>query len=277
MNRLRVSSTFFIPSSSDLLRILSGSGKIAPMKIWGLVLFLLISVGSATAQEKMTWTVDGVERFALVYPPTKNVGSKAPVVFGFHGGGDNAQHFSITEFQTGWPEALVVYVQALERTPGQGNTSYQNADPSPANSDLKLFDTILADLKKKFRVDDARIFAVGFSNGGRFSYLLWATRPKIFAGFAIVSSTIAPNVELKVPKPLMAISGSQEPGHKTQMDSVEVVKKLNQATRPGEPCGGMCLLYRSNLAIPVLTIIHPNGHQYPGFATDIIVRFFKSR
>src|SRR5262245_17094796 len=163
------------------------------MKIFGVLLFVVISLGAAAPvcaaakPETMTWTVDGIERRALVYAPSKATRGKAPIVFGFHGSGDNVGHFSITGFQEAWPEAVIVYMQALERNPGRGDTGYQNADPSPANRDLKFFDTALADLRQKFRIDGERIFAVGFSNGARFVYLLWATRAHTFAGFAGVA------------------------------------------------------------------------------------------
>jgi polyhydroxybutyrate depolymerase len=253
------------------------------MKIWSVVLFILMSAGAAVAQkapahpEARTWIIDGTVRRVLVYAPSKATRGKVPVVFGFHGGGDNIEHFSIAGFQDAWPEALVVYMQALERTPGRGDTGFQNADVSATNRDLKFFDTVLADLRQEFRVDDGRIFAAGFSNGARFVYLLWATRSKIFAAFAPVSSTLASTVELKEPKPFIYFGGRQEPNIRQQMESVEAAKKLNYATGQGERCGTACTLYRSPRGAPVITVVHDGAHFYPSFATDAIVSFFRSR
>jgi polyhydroxybutyrate depolymerase len=212
-----------------------------------------------------------------VYAPSKAARGSAPVVFAFHGGGDNIEHFSIAGFQDAWPEALVVYMQALERNPGRGNTGFQNADANTGNRDLKFFDTVLAELREKYRVDDGRIFAAGFSNGARFTYLLWAARSKTFAAFAAVSGTLATTVELKEPKALIQIGGSQEPSLRQQLESVEVAKKLNFATGRGERCGNNCTLYRSPRGAPVITVEHDGGHFYPSFATDAIVSFFRSR
>jgi len=252
------------------------------MRIGNIALFILLSAGNTAAQttrgepETRTWTIDGTVRRALVYAPSKDTRGKVPVVFGFHGGGDNIEHFSIAGFQDAWPEAAVVYMQALERNPGRGDTGFQNTDVSASNRDLRFFDTALADLRQKFRVDDARIFAAGFSNGARFVYLLWATRSKTFAAFAPVSSTLA-TIELKEPKPLIQIGGRAETNVRQQMESVEVAKKLNFAMGSGERCGPDCTLYRSPRGAPVITIVHDGGHVYPSFATDAIVSFFRSR
>ena len=138
---------------------------------------------TAAKPQNMTWTVNGIERHALVYAPSKSSRGKIPLVFGFHGGGDTADHFSIAGFQDAWPEAVIVYMQGRERNPGQPGGAFQNTDTSSTNPDLLFFDTVLADMRQKFRIDDARIYAAGFSNGGRFVYLLWATRSPTFASF----------------------------------------------------------------------------------------------
>jgi polyhydroxybutyrate depolymerase len=248
------------------------------MKICGVILLIVLSAVVANAEaQNMTWTVDGTVRRALVYAPSKATRDKAPVVFAFHGGGDNIDHFTIAGFQEAWPEALVVYMQALERTPGRGDTGFQNADTTAANRDLKFFDTVLADLRQKFRVDDRRIFAAGFSNGARFMYLLWATRSRTFAAFAPVAGPLAQTISLKEPKPFIQIGGREDPNFRLQMQSLETTRTLNYATGPGEPCGSNCTLYRSSRGAPVITVIHDGGHFYPSFATDAIVSFFRSR
>jgi polyhydroxybutyrate depolymerase len=128
-----------------------------------------------------------------------------PLVFAFHGSGDTAEHFSIAGFQDAWPQAVIVYMQGLQRNSGPGG-AFQVTDTSAANLDLKFFDTALAELQQKFRVDTARIYAAGFSNGARFVYLLWATRSQIFASFAIAAGTVPAQVSLKDPKSIIHIA-----------------------------------------------------------------------
>ena len=128
----------------------------------------------------MKWTIDHVERDAIVYPPSVQEGrSKAPLIFVFHGHGDNA--WFATEqfaFQNLWPEAVVVYPQGLP-TPAASDPQgerrgWQHQMGEVGDRDLKLFDAMLRSLRWKFRIDDRRIYAAGFSNGGFFDYILWS-------------------------------------------------------------------------------------------------------
>src|SRR5439155_20251229 len=66
-----------------------------------------------------TWDVDGVQREALVYPPSKPAAGKVPLVFDFHGHGGTARNAARAHhIHDTWPEALVVYMQGLP-TPGK--------------------------------------------------------------------------------------------------------------------------------------------------------------
>jgi polyhydroxybutyrate depolymerase len=136
------------------------------------------------------WTVDGVEREALVFPPATPSKAKAPVIFAFHGHGGN-MHFAARGmgFQNFWPEAIVVYMQGLP-TPGiimdraGEKPGWQREPGQEHDHDLKFVDAVLAMLHEKYSVDDARIYATGFSNGGLFTYLLWSQRSEVFSAFA---------------------------------------------------------------------------------------------
>jgi poly(3-hydroxybutyrate) depolymerase len=64
--------------------------------------------------EIMTWKVGDDTRSAIVYPPSRtSAGGKAPLIFSFHGRGDNMQNFQHTDMHRAWPEAIVVYFQGL--------------------------------------------------------------------------------------------------------------------------------------------------------------------
>ena len=248
------------------------------MKAFCLAFLILVAATPlAAAPITMSWTVNGVERHAIVYVPSKATKNKVPVVFAFHGGGDTAEHFSIAGFQDAWKDALIVYVQGLPRDSGPGG-SFQNTDASPGNPDLKLFDLVLADLHQKYRIDDQRIYAAGFSNGARFVYLLWATRSQTFAGFAAVAGALAPTINVKDPKSLILIGGRQDRtvDFKLQMDAFETLRTVNGASGYGESCGKNCTLYRSSRGAPIITYLHDGGHLYPSEATDIIVSFFRA-
>ncbi|MBN2161506.1 MAG: hypothetical protein JXR25_02185 [Pontiellaceae bacterium] len=82
--------------------------------IISIILFLLAGVMSASAAlEIREWEIDGVKREALVWMPASSE-VLPPLVFVFHGHGgsmrNGARSFRIHEI---WPEAIVVYMQAL--------------------------------------------------------------------------------------------------------------------------------------------------------------------
>ena len=156
-----------------------------------LVLLFLPEAGCRCRQPtRKQWKVDGVSREALVYAPSSAKTAPSPVVFAFHGhGGTMKQAATKFAYHKHWPEAIVVYMQGLN-TPGRSPT---RKGKSPAgrrpfgdqnDRDLKFFDAVLATLKKDYKVDEKRIYATGHSNGGGFTYLLWAARGDVLAAVA---------------------------------------------------------------------------------------------
>lgn len=130
-------------------------------------LLLVFVAGTAFAQPQFAkWTIDGVERRAIVVPPTRPAGPKAPLVFAFHGAGDTAENFASIDLHHAWPQAMIVYMNGLSRGSNQGG-AFQTNDAGPDNRDLKFFDVALADLRQRFAIDDTRIYATGFSNGAK--------------------------------------------------------------------------------------------------------------
>src|ERR1700677_1711701 len=146
------------------------------MKLMVAVLFAVLWSPTCGQAEELKLTIDGTERTALVFAPSG--GGKAPVIFAFHGhGGSAAKSAEGMAFQTAWPEAIVVYMQGLPgiaspADPKGEQPGWQRAAGEAGDRDLKFFDAVLAELHKKYAVDDGRIYATGFSNGGFFNYLL---------------------------------------------------------------------------------------------------------
>ena len=129
-----------------------------------LLTILVASAPAALAQTIMTWTVDGVQRQALVFAPAPVPATNAqpvPLVFAFHGHGGTMQTAAqVMHLQTFWPTAIIVYPQGL-KTPSQvdpqGNFpgwQVQAGQPGLNDSDLKFFDAMLATMRQKFPVDN---------------------------------------------------------------------------------------------------------------------------
>ena len=229
------------------------------------------------------WDVDGVRREALVYAPSKKTEGKVPLVFDFHGHGGTARHAARTHhFHETWPEAVVVYMQGLN-TPGkltdhEGKRSgWQSGPGDQKDRDLKFFDAVLASLKKDFLVDENRVYATGHSNGGAFTYLLWAKRGDTFAAFAPVAAAAGPYFADAKPKPVFHAASEKDPlvTFAMQQRTLDRVKKRNGCGDKGEDWAKGCLRYPSKDGTPVVIYLHDAGHKYPEAAPALIVKFFQ--
>ena len=235
---------------------------------------------------RQEWTVDGVVRQALVVVPPEAQSNAVPVVFVFHGHGGTMNQAALKfAIHTQWPAALVVYLQGLN---GPGHLvdregkqpGWQLAAGEQGDRDLKFFDAVLATLQHDYRIDNKRIYATGHSNGGYFTYLLWAARGDRLAAVAPVAAAAGSLVTEFKPKPVLHIAGQNDPLVKFvwQEATMDRLRKLNGCGE-GQPWGGEpgCLLYPSKIGAPVVTWIHPGKHEFPPTAAALIVKFFKEQ
>ena len=225
----------------------------------------------------------GATREALAYVPASVKDQTTPVIFVFHGHGGTALN-AVGRFAMNrhWPEAISVYMQGLN-TPGrltdpQGKApGWQKSLGDQQDRDLKFFDSVLARLKLDYKVDRKRIFATGHSNGGAFTYLLWAERGDVLAAVAPCAGMAVDCLPRLKPKPVMHIAGEKDPLVKFdwQEKTIAAVRKLNGCDSEGKPWGTHCTLYPSRTGAPVVAFVHPGGHLVPLGAPALIVRFFK--
>ncbi|MFM7316905.1 MAG: alpha/beta hydrolase family esterase [bacterium] len=249
--------------------------------------FLLISI-TAQAQElkKQTWKVGDLEREALIHIPETAKAETAPVVFAFHGHGGNSTNAGKSfRFHQHWPEAIVVYPQGV-KTPGlltdpEGlRTGWQSYADAYGGRDLNFFDAMLAWLRKEYKVDDNRIYSTGHSNGGGFTYLLWAERGKEFAAMgpsAAIGLKLLPKL---TPKPMIHIAGEADPLVKIewQRQMISLVKEINATVAEGKRWQDVknATVYESPDGRNVVTLIHPGKHNYLPASSEAIVKFFKA-
>lgn len=253
------------------------------------VVFLICTTVAATASAAeptpRTWQIDGVARDALVYVPEAAKQKPSPLVFVWHGHGGTAQAM-VRRYQLEkvWPEAIVVYPQGLN-TPGrltdpEGKRSgWQHSAGHMDDRDLKFFDAMLADLKKENKIDERGIYSTGHSNGGGFTYLLWAERGDTFAAVAPTAAAFSPEIGAKLkPKPVLHLAGENDRlvKYEWQQAVIEHLKKLNRCGE-GKPWEVGCTWHDSELKTPVVAYIHPGAHGFPGGAERTIVKFFQSQ
>lgn len=232
-----------------------------------------------------TWTIEGVARKALVHFPA-GAGQPAvlvPVVFAFHGHGGTAAHaarsFPVHER---WPEAIVVYPQGLptagKLTDREGRLpGWQPAAGTQGDRDLKFFDTMLADLLARSGADPRRVYAMGHSNGGGFTYLLWAERGSKLAAVAPSAAVIGQGARKLTPKPVLHLGSPQDELVKFswQRRMIGALTELNGVPDPNLQEMG----YREYTATGHATValyLHTGGHKFPSDAVPLIVKFFQA-
>jgi len=250
---------------------------------------LILLFGSIKAQQTgpiqtLHWKVGDTTREAIMYVPASAKSKPTPVIFVFHGhGGTMRNMFNARGFEKLWPEAIIVTPQGLN-TPGQltdpqGNLpGWQKGPGDMGDRDLLFFDAMMKTLKQDYKIDDKRIYATGHSNGGGFTYLLWATRGNVFAAVAPSAAVGFRFSNLLKPKPAMHIMGEQDPLVKPEWQKMQYnqVLKLNGCSATGEAYAPEATLYPSVSGNPVVLYIHPGGHVYPQEANAVVIKFFKS-
>ena len=233
-----------------------------------------LAVTEASA-EIMRWQVNGETREAIVQAPDRaDSGEALPLVLSFHGYGDNMENFQYTNVHIAWPDAVVVYFQGLERSRGLRGWV---TEPGGSNRDLALVDVALASLKERFRIDDDRIYATGYSNGGGFTYLLWSERADVFAAFAPVAARFRDGVRPEMPRPVFVIAGDQDRvvDFEDQQEAFELAIDVNSVRDESMECGNGCTLYGAATAAPVMVWVHHGAHVYPRGASEGIATFFR--
>lgn len=151
--------------------------------------------------------VEGEQRRALVYPARRASSSEpAPVVLYFHGhGGDVYDSAALCRFHSLWPEAVVAYAEGTPVTAHgfpstQPERGWQLRFPYKyalgQTKDLTYVHQLLHQLRQRHITDSSRIYAVGHSSGGFFTFSLTQLMPHAFARFAVVGAYSRFKVEL---------------------------------------------------------------------------------
>jgi polyhydroxybutyrate depolymerase len=232
--------------------------------------------------QRLEFSVGGILREALFYVPRQAATTNSPLVFVFHGHGGNARN-AVRSFalDRAWPEALSIYPQGLN-TPGKltdpegRRAGWQNRPGDQQDRDLAFFDAMLARLKADYRVDTNRVYATGHSNGGGFTFLLWAERGAEFAAVA-PSAAVAPYENRLRPKPVLHLAGEADALVKFawQERMMMAERRVNGCDAAGRPYAPQATIYSSPSGPPVVTFIHPGGHEFHRDAPALITRFFQ--
>lgn len=244
-------------------------------------LLLVTALATAADGEVRNFDAAGVKRTALVFSPSSP--RNAPIVFAFHGHGGSARNASRNfAIHRHWPEAIVVYPQGLPTKSGidpEGKRAgWQNSVGVEGDRDLALFDAMLDTFVKSGQADPKRVYAMGHSNGGRFTYLLWAERGDRLAAVGPSAASGWSLAEKFRPKSAFVIAGQSDPivSFESQRRTMEAIRGVLQCGAPARVRKEGYATYEPGLnGTELCTYIHPGDHAYPQAASPLMVAFFR--
>lgn len=157
--------------------------------------FLCFCVHPITAQQLLNKTLnhDGELREYTIYIPASYQGnSPVPLLFNFHGGnGDIASQIAISDMRPIADSAafILVYPQALADPNDDGSTNWTHKAPTTVD-DIFFVEAMIDALATEYVIDESRVYACGYSNGGEFSFELACRLSHRIAAIGVVARSM---------------------------------------------------------------------------------------
>ncbi|MBL6755249.1 MAG: prolyl oligopeptidase family serine peptidase [Planctomycetes bacterium] len=160
-----------------------------------LLLGLAALEAPAVAQQLLNRSINvqGVTRTYLVYVPSSySAAEPAPLLFNFHGGDTTSQEMLQLSDMRDLAEAdafLLVYPQGLPE-PGGGPIWNSEGPYSNGTDEMAFVGAVIDRMAADYSVDERRVYACGFSNGGNLVYDLGCLMADRFAAIAAVAGNM---------------------------------------------------------------------------------------
>lgn len=148
------------------------------------------SPGPAVTHRRLD--VGGTDRtFRLYTPPDSEDAGPVPLVLALHGSGNTAESLVDASELDAAADAgrfIVAYPQAVGIS-WNGGFCCTGGRGDPA-ADIRFLDQVVSDVIATRRIDESRIYAVGFSAGGIMAYRLACDLAGRFAGVGAIAATM---------------------------------------------------------------------------------------
>jgi len=174
----------------------------------------------------LSLTHGGITRtYRLNIPQSITNGLPAPLMLALHGHNQTADSFAgNTPALARYANEAGVILVYPNGTDNANGTGWNTLDPTPENpvDDVGFLLALIDELDEALNIDRKRIYAGGFSNGGKMCHFLGARTTNVFAAFAAVGSAVGGQIggtNLYVDPP-------REP------NSVMIVNATNDCKRP---------------------------------------------
>lgn len=245
---------------------------------------LLLFLVPLQSQMHQNYNVDGTNREAILYEPAVKNSGKIPVVFVFHGHGGNANFASKRmDFQHSFKEALVIFMQGIPGTSGyiidkKGlKNGWQIFPNENQNRDVRFFDEVLKQIKKKYSIDENRIFVAGHSNGARFVNILWVERGSVLAGIISVSAQGGRMIEGAKTVSVWMSMGKNDPlvPYQSQAQSIPIVKNILKTDEKSVQTVADCKIYKGINNTELVVQERNAGHEFPKEDVPEMVAFLQ--
>ena len=186
------------------------------MRLKFIFFFLLIAFCSAPFAQTYYRSIysEGIKRSFVIHVPEENVEAGLPLVIVLHGhGGTGKQIMKSTGFNdiSDREKFIAVYPDGIKKNWNDGREKKDDTKYDDVGFISALIDTI----SDEFKIDTARIFVTGMSNGGFMSiYLAFKLNDRILAVAPIcanIPERISSSFEFSKPVSVMLINGTDDP------------------------------------------------------------------
>jgi polyhydroxybutyrate depolymerase len=185
------------------------------------VVFAVIAGNFAIAQDHVAQSVhsisiNGVDRnWRMFVPDQFDSGVALPLVLNFHGSGSTPEQqaqISVIEGLAAEEGFFVASPEGIYRSEGSGRPSW-NVDLSQEGvDDVRFVQKLIVEISNQFSIDPNRIYATGFSGGGRLSSRLACDLSDQLAAIGPVAGLRYPeDCNASRPVPVITFHGKNDP------------------------------------------------------------------
>lgn len=246
------------------------------LRLLAAALLLALAPVLHAAEEVLELEIEGKVRRVLVFVPDAPASEPRTLMVVFHGRGDDYRAFAnAVQLHKDWPEAIVAYPRG-EKRDDSAMRGWQYRVGDQHDRDLALTDRLLEELATRYGTTPQKTHVAGFSNGGHFTLLLLAERPRAFATFTVIGSVHPGFASDSPPRPVLYLFGrGEDRRHKDAWaGTVEALARHNGTQGPLAKFMGCCQ-FQSPAAggAPFVFGIYNAGHIWPAQGNEWLMAF----